>query len=114
MNSCDGCGVWEIFADLKRIPPAFLFTHPLDNQSTPERWVCVDERGCVRRSRMRMQPGKGAIWGCEKIGYILIHCKACGQERTAQGIREEWLEGDPFPVLVYACASCGTEHARST
>lgn len=112
MHSCAGCGVWEIFAELKRIPPTFLFTHCLENDSTPPRWVCVDERGCVRRSRMRMQPGAGALWGWEMGGH-LISCKTCGSERTAQGVREVWVEGDPFPDHTYVCASCGAEYARA-
>jgi len=112
MKSCDGCGVWEVFADLKRIPPAFLCTHPMDNPSSDARWLCVDERGCVRRSRMKMQPDKGIVWGYESIRHVLIHCKACGAERTAQGIREIWIEGDPFPDHAYVCSQCGAEYLR--
>lgn len=113
MHSCDSCGVWEIFADLKRIPPVFLVTFPMDNRSRPEQWICVDERGCVRRSRMRMQPGAGLLWGHEMTGHVLIGCKSCGQDRTAQGVREKWVEGDPFPEHTFICSCCGAEYARS-
>lgn len=113
MKECASCGVLEIFADLKRIPPTFLLSHPMDNHSSPPRWVCIDERGCVRRSRMKMKSGRGITWGYESCSHVLIHCKACGSEQTAQGIRELWVEGDPFPDFTYVCSSCGAEYLRS-
>lgn len=45
--------------------------------------------------------------------HVLIHCKACGADRTAQGIEERWVEGDPFPDHTYVCSSCGAEYCRA-
>ncbi len=118
MRYCESCGVSEIFSELKHIPPAFLLSHPMDNHSTPPRVLCVDERGCVRRSRMKMRPGAGIIWGGESIRHHLIHC--CGERYSfgphdkeiriaCTGIEEEWkfLEDDPFPEHRYVCNRCG-------
>lgn len=60
-----------------------------------------------------MLSGRGVVWGYEMTHHVLIHCKACGSEGTAQGIREVWVEGDPFPDHAYVCSSCGAEYCRS-
>lgn len=113
MKECASCGVLEIFSELKRVPALFLVAHPMDNHSSYPHWTCIDERGCVRRSRMKMKPGMGLIWGNESTSHVLIHCPACGKDRTAQGVDEAWIEGDPFPEHTFVCSSCGVEYCRS-
>jgi DNA-directed RNA polymerase subunit RPC12/RpoP len=91
-----------------------MVSHPFDNRSSYERWLCVDERGCVRRSRMKMKPGYGTVWGYESTSHVLIECKTCSVKgmthgiKMATGIREEWIWGDrDFPKHQYVCSSCG-------
>lgn len=113
MKNCDSCGVLEVFSELKRIAPAFLFSHPFGNHSSYERWLCMDERGCVRRSRMKMKPGYGAVWGYESTRHVLIECKNC-RDKWATGVREEWVWGDSdFPKHQYVCSGCGAVYAET-
>lgn len=112
LRSCQSCGVLEVFAVLRWSPPVYIVSHPIHNRSHLGFWLCENEYDCVRRSRAWLMPGRGLRWGYEIIDHALIQCRECGEERTAQGVREKWVDADPMSELAYVCSQCGAEHAR--